>query len=662
MFEQVLDKAGRSTNEQERQKRIQKVTRSNDDDKNPCMKEQKMSLKCLQDHNYDRDKCSIYFKNYKNCREFWSMIMKERNRKGISPSLPPAEERETIQKDYIARKMSWVFYLIFGIINCSTNGEVQRPRGVAISKASLYQPGKSFYCFDGSGKIEFGLINDDYCDCVDGSDEPGTSACTNGQFHCTNAGYKPQYISSAWVNDGICDCCDGTDEYSGIVSCENNCMELGKELRVQQQAAKELAEQGYLLKVEYSKQGLEAKQNKKERLTELALERTAQETLRVNLEAIKKEKEYPEKEAKDKHQQAWEEEKARRAAEEEKKSALEAFIDLDTNQDNQVSIEELMDRTEFDIDSNGTVTPDEAKEHLEDNDQVDFDMFLEKIWPNIKGIYKPVEQEPTETPDEGAQEARGDEGEPNTTPPPPIDFPPPPGSLKEGDPDIADHDEYHPDFEEEYDGEDEEDDLREAYEEEEEEEPYDEEDNSDNKDKAGDNDDQMPDYDEETQQLIDAADEARKNYKEADDKISDIDREMTECNELIDLDLGSDHEFFPLKGQCYEYTDREYTYKLCPFQKSTQRPKNGGAETSLGTWGKWDGPADNKYSVMKYENGQGCWNGPNRSTTVKITCGTTSEVFSATEPSRCEYQFEFRTPAACNKQVDTGSHYDHEEL
>lgn len=34
------------------------------------------------------------------------------------------------------------------------------------------------------------------------------------------------------------------------------------------------------------------------------------------------------------------------------------------------------------------------------------------------------------------------------------------------------------------------------------------------------------------------------------------------------------------------------------------------------TWGSWAGPEDDKYSVMKYEQGTGCWQGPNRSTTV----------------------------------------------
>lgn len=35
---------------------------------------------------------------------------------------------------------------------------------------------QEFRCADGSGVIPVALVNDDYCDCIDGSDEPGT--CT----------------------------------------------------------------------------------------------------------------------------------------------------------------------------------------------------------------------------------------------------------------------------------------------------------------------------------------------------------------------------------------------------------------------------------------------------------------------------------------------------
>ena len=95
------------------------------------------------------------------------------------------------------------------------------PDGIAKSYNLLDDNILSMQC-DQNKVIPFSSLNDGYCDCMDGTDEPGTSACTNSIFYCVNAGYKLIKIPSSRVDDGICDCCDGSDE-GNIKACSNTC-------------------------------------------------------------------------------------------------------------------------------------------------------------------------------------------------------------------------------------------------------------------------------------------------------------------------------------------------------------------------------------------------------------------------------------------------------
>lgn len=96
---------------------------------------------------------------------------------------------------------------------------VPNPRGVHPSHATKYAEDKAgmFRCLDSEIYIPIKRVNDDFCDCPDSSDEPGTSACPAGRFYCQVQlpQREPQFVHSSKVNDGICDCCDGSDEWAG---------------------------------------------------------------------------------------------------------------------------------------------------------------------------------------------------------------------------------------------------------------------------------------------------------------------------------------------------------------------------------------------------------------------------------------------------------------
>ena len=446
----------------------------------------------------------------------------------------------------------------------------------------------------------------------DGSDEPGTSACPSGQFYCVNKGYKPTKILSSRVNDGICDCCDGSDEWDSNANCQNKCIELGIKAAEELKQQKELHEKGYQKKLEYSTQGKERTERSRTELTEKVAELETLKTEVDRLREIKDAAEEPEREAKDAHRKKWEEEKEARKEEKRRADAKFGFDEIDTNSDGYVNVEEIRARTELDDDRDGEVSESEALEYLDDAQYVDFETFLSSIWDVISDkchFQRPTHEPLLVTPIPEAGETDHNEGED------PDGF-----DDDDDDDDYSDDEEEFPNSEEE----------------------------------------KMPEYDPETQALIEVADEARAAFREQDNKKSTLDREIADLNKYLGIDFGPDYEFSPLYDNCYEYTDREYTYKMCGYSKVTQRPKNGGRETNLGTWGSWNGPSDNVFSSMKYDNGEKCWNGPSRSATISIKCGTEDELLSASEPNRCEYAMDFSTPAACTHSLPNRD--IHEEL
>ncbi|XP_064079784.1 glucosidase 2 subunit beta-like isoform X1 [Macrobrachium nipponense] len=550
---------------------------------------------------------------------------------------------------------------------CATHGgvvkaaEVLRPRGVPLSKASFYDPTRDFHCLDGSGTIPFAYVNDDYCDCQDGSDEPGTSACPNGFFSCPNPGHIPLNIPSSRVNDGICDCCDASDEYASAANCVDTCRELGRAAR--EEAAKQRQEKmkGYELRKSMIEEGRKRKKEAEVKIEELKKKREEAEKVRSEKEEIKKIAEEPEKEALEHYNAIEAERKAQREAEQKAKDeaeAREAFAHLDNDGDGVLTVTELQSRQTFDTNRDGEVSEEEAKFYLKQEESMDLDTFISTGWQMMRPVYKYDRRmfiPPTQAiPSEGLE--------------------PPPMQLEEDtevpgdedtelehldpelDPEISRYINSRANW-----------DLMSDEDDEEEEEEGAEEDfdlNEDAEDTQ--NEEEEPKYDEETQKLVDVANAARAEYDEADREVRDLVRELRSLEETQEKEYGPEEEFRVLEGNCYEYTDREYIYRLCPFDKAIQKPKAGHGETRLGQWGEWSGPETDRYSRMMYNNGQACWNGPTRSADVRLTCGTETKLMSVTEPNRCEYLFIMTTPAVCSKPEDAsgdeGFEHSHIEL
>lgn len=542
-----------------------------------------------------------------------------------------------------SRESGWLLLVLsvcsLGIVVLT---ELPRPRGVSLSRASLYpvDNGGKFVCLDGRKTIQWDQLNDDYCDCEDGSDEPGTAACPNGMFHCTNAGYKPLNLPSNRVNDGICDCCDASDEYASRASCFNSCSELGKEDRMREKQRTEMAKMGNQLRTEMIQRGKTLKEEQRVRFVELEKTKREAEALRKEKSDIKDEIEALENSALKVYRDR--EEEARKSKQEaealsNREEAEETFRKYDSNQNGVVEIVELQTRIVFDRNRDGAVTEDEARFFLDEHDQVDFETFVTLCWPKIKpflmldsGLFKPPSD---------VDELQKDEHEHGV--------------------DVAElqneQEGYDLDGSEPAQG-DQEEEPYEHDDEEEEDEGLDEQETGDGQAEQADI--LKQEYDPETQEIIRKANEARNQHSEADRHVREIDQEMKKIEDLLNKDFGKEEEFAPLNGECINYEDREYIYKLCLFDKAVQQPKSGGSETRLGVWDKW---SNSDYTVMRYANGATCWNGPARSAIVHLECGLDTRITSVTEPNRCEYEYRVQTPAACSVD-DPNREQQHDEL
>ncbi|XP_034712183.1 glucosidase 2 subunit beta-like isoform X2 [Etheostoma cragini] len=413
------------------------------------------------------------------------------------------------------------FHIIIAAVFWCGFVDSRKIRGISSSYKRFYRERKSFLCIDGSKIIPFEQVNDDYCDCEDGSDEPGTSACPRGRFYCTNLGFRPHYIPSSRVNDGICDCCDASDEYNSHAHCQNTCWNLGQRERAYVEGQMRTLDEGLQLKQQLIEEGVMLWREKQAQLREL---QQVAEDLQIKLEEHRRKKHEADR-LKEQRVKALESRGS--SLRRQNRTVSSAFNLLDSNKDGSITMDEVQAKVALIHNEEQVLSEDEAV---------------------IRDAY-------------GA-----------------------PGSPVGDDPHL----------------------------------------------KAADT----------------AAEWEATNLKKVEEAYETVNMEISDLRKKLAIDYGTDWEFLFLNSQCYKLKVYEYTYTLCPFNKVTQK-STAGTEVSLGRWGMWAGTPKNQYSQMEYENGEPCWQGGSRSTTVTLTCGTETALRSVKEPSKCQYIMDFQTPVAC---------------
>lgn len=156
--------------------------------------------------------------------------------------------------------------------------------------------------------------------------------------------------------------------------------------------------------------------------------------------------------------------------------------------------------------------------------------------------------------------------------------------------------------------------------------------------------------------------DARAAYQIISDDLNNKETAVGDHKRDLEMDYGSDDVFRALKGKCVSSDSGEYTYELCWMDKTTQKSKKGAGNTGMGAFvrfGKTEvdeevgddgkGLGSGERTTLVFENGQHCWNGPNRQTTVVVACAEKDEIWKISELEKCIYQMDVGTPAACDR-------------
>lgn len=518
---------------------------------------------------------------------------------------------------------------------------LDKTHGVPPSLVSKYVPStkgshQKWTCLDGSKEIAWSAVNDDYCDCPDGSDEPGTSACPNNKFYCRNEGHIGAIVKSSRVNDGLCEqeCCDGSDEPSGV--CPNTCQEVGVEYRKKTEAERKLRKTGSKIRSSY-----------------IAYAHKEKKRLEVLVADLVKEIETREKEV-ERLRDIAERAESLSAAELERKKQSPLYQSLLVHHTALKSLQ------------------GEHSKHLER------EKALGDILTSLRTGYNPNYQDMAVLEAVRGWEAlaglphindvrKGDDGEADTT-----------AEKPKTEDDVEDEGLWNAaKIEKELDQLLKTDHVTLLLE---------------HDQLVGPASAQsllldisaylpdalLPSYHSFRDSVLSAlsvfgigrggaldtsaeSNRARVALSDAEHSLKLTQDEQRTANEdLLDLfdpdGFGSEGEWKKLDGMCLSKDTGEYTYEVCLFDEAKQIPNSGGSGFSLGKFSSWNKAAQpgelEYYTRQHYTQGAKCWNGPHRSVELVLTCGTENSLLTVAELEKCEYQITGTTPALCRPLED----------
>ncbi|KAI0939027.1 hypothetical protein AcW1_004173 [Taiwanofungus camphoratus] len=513
-----------------------------------------------------------------------------------------------------------VLWLLF-LFPLSTFASIEKTHGVPPSLLSRYEkPGSAsapWSCLDGSKTITWASVNDDYCDCSDGSDEPGTGACPNTVFYCRNEGHIGAYIPSTRVGDGLCEleCCDGSDERPG--TCPNTCKEVGEAYQINQAEERKIRKTGSKIRSSYisfaqkekkridaqiiaSEQEIAVREKEVVRLKDL-VDRSES----LSAAALEHKKESPLYKALISHSLALKSLQREHQIHLEREKALGDILDalrLGYNPNYQdMAVLEAVRGWEYlaglphinDVRKEEGAEEQESSAEEQSEEELEEGMWTEEqLEKELDGLLKTDYETLLLEHDKHV-------GAPTAAT----------GSLSLRDSLVS---------------------WLEA---------------------LGIARGTAPASTADTSR-------ARKAFNDAEHSLDlarqELQKAQEELSRLFDSEwFGPEGEWKKLQGTCLQKDTGDYTYEVCLFDEARQKPNKGGSSQSLGKFTSWNNAAGvtpgtpEYYGKQHYTRGSKCWNGPMRSVTLTMSCGTENALLSVAEPEKCEYQFAVTSPALC---------------